>query len=168
VVKGMSTTLVSLEEYLDAEYSPDREYVDGEILERNLGKRPHSRVQAHFVRFLQNRNPKIYVWPEVRVRTSPTRVRVPDVCVTVEDPGTDIFEMPPFICIEILSPGDEISPLLEKLDEYAAMGVAHSWLVDPRLRKAFTYSNRCLQEVTTGELRAGEIFLPLAEVFDRL
>jgi Uma2 family endonuclease len=165
----MSTTLVSLEEYLNTDYSPDREYVAGQLLERNVGERPHSRVQSNFNHFLQNRNPNIYVWPEVRVRTSPTRIRIPDICVTLDDPGTDIFETPPFLCIEVLSPGDDISRTIEKLEEYAAMGVAHLWLVDTRLRKAFTYSNRCLQEVTTGELRAGkDIFIPLGEVFDRL
>ncbi len=164
----MSTTPVSLAEYLDAEYSPDREYVDGEILERNVGKRPHSRVQSNFDRFLQNRYPNIYVWPEQCVRTSPTRIRIPDICVTLEDPESDTFEAAPLICVEILSPGDDMSRTIEKLEEYAAMGVTHTWLVDTRRRKAFSYVNGCLQEITTGELRAGEMFISLREVFDRL
>ena len=41
----MSTILVSLEEYLDTAYSPDREYVDGAIVERHVGERPHSLAQ---------------------------------------------------------------------------------------------------------------------------
>ena len=34
--------LVSIDEYLDTSYSPDREYIDGLILERNVGKGKHS------------------------------------------------------------------------------------------------------------------------------
>lgn len=165
----MSTTLVSLQEYLDTDYSPDREYVDGVIVERNVGKRPHSRVQSNLDHFLQQRYPVLHVWTEQRVQTNPARVRLPDVCVTLEDPNTDVFETAPFLCVEVLSPKDNMTELLEKLEEYAAMGVPHIWVVDPRRQKAFTYSSRCLQEVTGAELSAGaEISLPLAEVFARL
>jgi Uma2 family endonuclease len=165
----MSTTLVPLEEYLDTDYSPDREYVDGVIVERFVGKRHHSRVQSNFNYFLSQRYPALFVWPELRVRTSPSRVRIPDICVTVEDPQVDVFEAPPLICVEILSPDDRTGDTLEKLGEYAAMGVPHIWVVDPRRRKAFTYSNGCLDELTGSELTAGpEISLPLSEVFARL
>jgi hypothetical protein len=34
----MSTTLVSLQEYLDTAYSPEREYMDGVIVERTWEK----------------------------------------------------------------------------------------------------------------------------------
>jgi len=39
-------TLVSVEEYLNTSYSPDCDYVDGEVLERNLGEREHSELQT--------------------------------------------------------------------------------------------------------------------------
>jgi Uma2 family endonuclease len=165
----MSTTLVPLQEYLDTNYSPDREYVDGVIVERHVGKRPHSRVQSNFDSYLTTRYPHIFVWPELRLRTAATKIRIPDVCVTLEDPGDDVFEQAPFICIEILSPDDTISDLLEKLDEYAALGVPHIWVADPRRKKAFSYSAACLEEVTGAELRAGaDVFIPLSEVFARL
>ena len=42
----MATSVLPLiEEYLKTTYRPDREYIDGEILERNVGKMgalPHS------------------------------------------------------------------------------------------------------------------------------
>ncbi len=41
-----SATQSSLAEYLDSSYRPDREYLDGEVRERNVGKREHARVQA--------------------------------------------------------------------------------------------------------------------------
>ncbi len=39
-----SETLISLNEYLNTSYSPDCEYVDGRILERNWRERDHDRI----------------------------------------------------------------------------------------------------------------------------
>ncbi len=39
-------TLISVEEYLKTSYSPDCDYVDGVVEERNLGERDHSWIQA--------------------------------------------------------------------------------------------------------------------------
>ena len=36
---------ISLQEYLDTPYRPDREYIDGEVRERNVGKWEHARLQ---------------------------------------------------------------------------------------------------------------------------
>jgi len=41
-----STTLVSVSEYLETSYRPDVDYVDGELLERNVGELDHSRLQG--------------------------------------------------------------------------------------------------------------------------
>ena len=97
--------LISLEEYLRTDYSPDREYVDGAIVERHAGERPHGIVQSNLVFAVRSRNPNLCVWPETRMRTVEGRCRVPDVSVLLIHPGTDILEEPPFIVIEILSPG---------------------------------------------------------------
>jgi Uma2 family endonuclease len=162
----MSTVQVSLAEYLDTAYSPDREYVDGVVVERNLGERPHSRTQSNFVFFFGLNYPHLFAWPEQRVRTvRDRRSRVPDLCVTLQDPGIDVFEEPPFLVVEILSKRDQMGDVLEKLDEYEAFGVAHIWLIDPRRRKAFTYGRGGLELVTGITLAAGEIQMPLEEVF---
>jgi len=166
----MNTTLVSLEEYLDTAYSPHREYVDGVVVERHVGERPHSKVQSNLTYFLRMRYPTVHVWPEQRVRTVGARWRIPDVCVTLEDPGTDVFEAAPFVCIEILSRSDNAIDLLEKLEEYGALGVPNIWVIDPQRRKAFTYEDRSLREVTSQELTSKEpsLSIPLDEVFFRL
>ena len=39
-------TLVLLEEYLSSSYSPDRQYRDGVLEERNVGDWAHARLQA--------------------------------------------------------------------------------------------------------------------------
>ena len=45
----MQAALVPVEEYLRSNYDPDREYVDGQIVERNLGEKTHGRIQGEFV-----------------------------------------------------------------------------------------------------------------------
>ena len=163
----MSTVLVSIEEYLNTSYSPDREYVDGVIVERHLGERPHSLLRKNILISLQTRYPHLFVWPEQRVCTVPgRRSRVPDICITLQDPGIDVFEAPPFITIEILSRRDEMSDVLEKLEEYTRFGVANAWLIDPRRRKAFVFQGRGLQEVEEAlETVPEQIRLPLEDVF---
>jgi Uma2 family endonuclease len=78
-----SATLITVEEYLRSSYSPDREYVDGEIVERNLGEKAHGIVQSNLIVYLGNRRKEFGIreFPEQRVPVSPTRFRVPDVIV---------------------------------------------------------------------------------------
>lgn len=41
----MSTkVLMNVDEYLHASFEPDCEYVDGEVIERNIGEIPHGDV----------------------------------------------------------------------------------------------------------------------------
>ncbi len=167
----MSTVLVSLEEYLNTAYSPDREYVDGEVVERNVGERPHSRVQQNIGFALERKYPRLFVWPEQRLRTIPRRrCRVPDICVTLEDPEVDVFVEPPLLCIEIISKKDRRSRIVAKCAEYAGFGVRHILVAHPRLKKAFVYENGELKEVEDGSLAAAEpsIHLTREDIFRRL
>ncbi len=94
---GVSTTIVvPLNEYLATSYRPDCEYLDGELLERNVGEWDHSRLQMLLSPYLSNREKQwgIIVVPEQRVQVKATRFRVPDISVLVSsahcrwsDPG---------------------------------------------------------------------------------
>src|SRR5580692_1868959 len=132
-------TLVSVEEYLNTSYSPDMEYVDGVLVEINVGDLIHSFVQGRIVHVLYQKYPEIVVLPEVRSRTSKTRYRLPDVAVTLRMPKGRIITEAPFIAIEILSEDDRVTRLIEKLKEYAAMGVPNIWVFDPRLKEMFVF-----------------------------
>lgn len=97
-------TLIPVEDYLGTSYRPDREYVDGYVLERNLGERDHSSLQMAISGHLYARRHKlgIHVFPEQRVQVKATRFRVPDICVvTGPNPQEQVFTAPPFLCIEI-------------------------------------------------------------------
>ncbi len=138
-----TTALVPLSEYLATAYRPDCDYLEGEVRERTVGERPHSLVQAYLVRIfgVNGRAWKVWVQPEQRVQIRPERFRVPDICVLRRDePFEDIVTRPPLLCIEVLSPGDSLRDLQERVDDYAAMGVPHIWTVDPAGRRAYIAS----------------------------
>ncbi len=73
-------SLVSVHEYLSTSYRPDCDYVDGVVLERNLGEYDHARLQMAVSAFyyLRRKEWGIRVVPEQRVQVSATRFRVPE------------------------------------------------------------------------------------------
>lgn len=137
-------TLVSVEEYLNTSYEgPDREYIDGRIVERNLGEKDHSWPQGELIIFFGSLRTTLrtYAFPEQRVQVKATRFRVPDVCVYIGGaPDEQIFRTPPFLVVEILSKDDRASDVQEKLDDYRDFGIPFVWVVDPRTRRGYTYS----------------------------
>jgi Uma2 family endonuclease len=162
--------LVSVEEYLRTVYRPDCDYVDGVIVERSLGEKSHAKLQQEILFYLHRRRSQwgIFVIQETRVQVSPTRFRVPDVCVIAgPEPDDEIFTEPPFLCIEILSPEDRMSRMQAKIDDYLAFGVAYVWVIDPQTRKAWVYTPDLMREVRDGVLRTDrpDIAVPLDELF---
>jgi Uma2 family endonuclease len=161
--------LVSVEEYLRTSYRPDCDYVDGEVVERNLGERKHSRTQREILYYLRDRYPKLRerLLPVQRVQVRPTRFRIPDVCITAADaPDEEIVTTAPELCIEILSPEDTVTRTMERIKEYFRMGVATCWIVDPVSREGWVAKPGVLEEATDGVLRAGGIEMPLGEVLE--
>ena len=49
-----SAAQIPVSEYLDTTYHPDREYIDGEVRERNVGKWEHARIQWLLVGWFLN------------------------------------------------------------------------------------------------------------------
>jgi Uma2 family endonuclease len=121
--------------------------------------------------FLFNRRTQwgIRVLTEQRVQVSPTRFRVPDVCVLLASASRDpIVRQAPFLCIEIVSPEDRVSRLDERLSDYFQMGVGYVWVLDPLSKPAFCYTPGEMHEVLDGILRTKnpDIEVPLSEVFE--
>jgi Uma2 family endonuclease len=165
-------TAISVEEYLRRSFDgPDREYVDGEVVERAVGDNPHSAVQTQFIEIfaeLRKRFP-LYARVELRHRVQPTRYRIPDVTVFLGGgPSEDVPSAPPYITIEIISPDDRYTDLLQKLEEYRAWGVGHIWLVDPRLRKLAVYDGTGLHDVPAFALADFAVEITPAEIFAAL
>ena len=166
-----ATHLVSVAEYLSSSYHPDREYLDGLVVERNWGEKTHSRIQRNLIVYLGYRSKAlgIEVFPEQRVQVSPTRFRVPDVTgVTGEEPRGEIFQSPPYLCIEILSADDRAQDMLEKIDDYLRFGIPYIWIVNPRNKKGYVATRAGMVEAASGMLETGEpgIAAPLAILFE--
>ena len=130
----MTTSVqISIAEYLKTHYRPDREYIDGEVVERNVGTWEHGRVQMLLGIWFGKHEEEwgVLVAAEWRARVSPTRVRIPDVTVVRTGPQTPVLEEPPLLAIEILSPDDTYSATERKCQDYTRMGVQTVWIIDP-------------------------------------
>ncbi len=161
-------TLIPVEEYLSTSYRPDREYIDGTLLERNVGEWAHSRLQTVLTAYLYEREKLgIRVVTEQRVQVAASRFRVPDICVIAGDePEEQILTTPPFICIEILSKSDRMSEMQERIEDYLSFRVPHVWVIDPRTKRAYLYTsggNR--EEKEALSTQNPEIVVPLRELF---
>jgi Uma2 family endonuclease len=163
----MATTAVTIEEYLSTSYRPDCDYVDGEVQERNLGEVDHARLQMAIAGYFYERRKEwgICALVEVRVQVSPTRFRVPDVCVLIGKPTGPILRVPPFICIEVLSPEDRLSRMSQKVSDYLRFGVPYVWILDPETHKAWRCTPGAMVEVSELRTENPTLVVPLEELF---
>jgi Uma2 family endonuclease len=164
-----TTNLISLEEYLHTIYHPDCDFVDDHIEERTLGEFDHGRLQAALAAWFINREKawNIRAVVELRTRVTPTRVRIPDVCLLRRDaPREPVTLTPPLLCIEILSPEDRLPRVLKVLDDYVTMGVPNLWILDPTDRIAYLYKDNTLKLISDRLAVPGtEIYVDLPTLF---
>src|ERR1700732_556782 len=116
-----TSVMVSVEEYLNTSDHPDCDYVDGRVVERNLGELDHSDLQTEIAVYfrLRRKQWQVHAFVEQRVQVSATLFRVPDICVLVGDfPTEQIFRTPSFLAIEVLSKKDRKREVQEKIDDY--------------------------------------------------
>ncbi|HEY5329916.1 MAG TPA: Uma2 family endonuclease [Acidobacteriaceae bacterium] len=168
-----TAALIPVGEYLDTTYSPDCDYIDGELKERNVGEEAHAEIQAILARVIGVNRKKwgVRVYTEVRVQTSDAHFRVPDVCVVESSrPRGRIIRYAPLVCIEILSPEDRVTAMMEKIDDYAQLGVTHIWVVDPAKRMGYYASADGLVRAEDHVLRVSgtSIAISLGDVFAEL
>jgi len=166
----VTTAAIPLEQYLSTSYRPDCDYSDGMIEERNAGERDHSLLQAALAAcfFARRKEFGLHVFTEQRLRLNKTRVRIPDVCVTLgPKPPEVVLVSPPFLCIEILSPEDRMNRIQQRMDDYLRFGVPHVWLIDPQSRRAWRYTTAGNFEALDGVLRTSEpeIVISLPDLF---
>jgi Uma2 family endonuclease len=165
-----SSIQVPLAEYLNTSYRPDLEYVDGELLERNVGKNEHSRLQAlltiWFGRFEDEWG--VAAFTEQRVQVSATRIRIPDVLLVPLAPHPDVLVEPPILIVEILSPDDSYAETQKRASDYLAMGVGTIWIIDPVSRTGRSCVGNSWMEDKTLRVQGTAIWVSLPELFERL
>jgi Uma2 family endonuclease len=96
------------EEYLQTSFEDgDLEYVNGELVESNLGEIDRSDVQGLICSWFWTRWTRSGFHPliSVRTRVSPTRYRLRDITVVLGQKRSGrVIAEPPFLVIEVLSP----------------------------------------------------------------
>jgi Uma2 family endonuclease len=143
----MTTTTInnkiSFEEYLryDDETNNRYEFVDGELILMTLPTGLHALI----IFFIQNallaeierlKLPWI-ILQTVGVRTSINRSRIPDLCIVTREQieryrnVSAVLETPVLLAVEIVSPESVTRDYRYKRSEYAAIGIAEYWIVDP-------------------------------------
>ena len=166
-----AATLISVEEYLHTNYDPGREYVDGEVVERNLGEGTHGRIQRKLLVYFELHAKELGIesFPEQQVQVSRTRFRIPDVTVIkLSQEQGEIFTNPPHLCIEILSRDDRMQYMLKKIDDYLNFGVPYVWIISPGDRKGYVVTSEGLFEAKSGVLETKDpaISVPLTVLFE--
>jgi Uma2 family endonuclease len=160
---------ISVQEYLTTDYSPDVEYVDGRLVDRNIGESSHGRMHAILACYLFTRRSQygIHVYMSMRVKLSSRHFRVADICVVAgPEPQEQIFTSPPFLWIEILSTEDRMSDMLSKIADLLGFGVRYIWVVDPETTRAWIYTRDGISEAREGVLRTEnpDIAVPMSEL----
>ena len=151
-------TLINLNEYMRTSYWPDCEYIDGLVVERNVGSGKHAYTQSKLVMQLtdQTAGKKLLVLPALRTQVSPTRVRIPDICVVEE--LKEVVTKAPLMCVEVFSPEDRWNRVIASVCDYQTMGVRCVWVIDPYLVRAWTFeSENPPHEVQDGILKDQEL-----------
>lgn len=164
-------TLISLEEYLDTSYSPDKEYRDGELLERNVGEKAHALLQGALVAYFHRHRKQwqIQVYPELRVRVREKWYPIPDVCVYMLPDFEERYPTrPPLLWIEILSRRDRMTQVWELAAELIGLSVPYVWIIDPNTLQSELRTAAGITQIQDKTLRlpGSPIIVPLLEVME--
>lgn len=165
------TGLVSVEEYLATDYTPNAEYEDGVVRPKTMPTYWHSLLEFAISKLIRERNPKLVAAPEQTVRIREGRYLIPDVVAQWRDDIQAPYPTRPVaLCVEILSPEDRMSAALLKCEEYHAWGVETTWIVAPESKRAWVYQKGRLPHEISGDgnLEAEGLAVPLASVFAEL
>ena len=164
---------MSVEEYLRTPFSPDVDFVDGVIEERNLGEWDHAGLQSILDRMFGAKEDDwaIFSSTELRLQTSATRFRVPDVCVIdARNEVEQIPTKPPLFCVEVKSPEDRIPQMVTRVQDFHRMGVGHVWIFNPETEEVWISTRNGVERWSGGVLSVPGTWIELdpATAFARL
>jgi Uma2 family endonuclease len=178
-----STELIDAEQFLHMPENEGAELVDGRIVEVPMGSLSswiggellflvRLYLSTHDLGWVFPQESGMAVWPN-----RPRHVRKPDLAFVRRGrlpqgrPGDGWLSVAPDLVVEVVSPGDMVEELEEKLDEYREAGIPLIWVIYPSLEKAHVLrAGRERTELTAGASLDGEDVLPgfrcsLAELF---
>ena len=147
---GTPSPCVSVDEYLNSSYHPEMEYVDGVLVERNLPTFFHAVLQVILLRHFRTFEKDLRIKVLLKLRTQiieGARYRVPDVLICqLPTRAKRVLQEVPLAVIEILSPDDRMSDILDRFRDYEGIGVAAIVQMDPERFVAHRFSGGSLIE----------------------
>jgi Uma2 family endonuclease len=162
---------ISLDQYFRTHVEGDCELVDGELRHKPMGTLDHSRVQARLRDALRRYEQagRGEAVAEMSLRMDET-VLIPDFVFS--QPGQEpdeyrVFNTPPQLCVEIISPSQSFGELYTKCLGYLRWGVPHCWIVDPVKRLAWQIGHDEVPHAIPpgGGLEAADIRVTLSELW---
>ena len=162
-------TQMPVEEYLHAGFDPECEFVDGEVLERNIGETDHAWCVTRAMFALANREKDlgVHVLPSLTIRMTSTHYRIADIALLrLDAPNEHVITHPPFACAEVLSTEDLMYRMHQKVRDYIKFGVKYVWLIDPQTRQMFEHSAEGVRQIVdTLRIQNTTVEIPLSEFF---
>ena len=156
-----------MEEYLRSSYDYDPEYVRGEVVERPMPTKKHSKAQKRLLNIFEPVEAAFGAFTifAVRSRLDHDLIRLPDFSLYLSEPEGEVPAEPPLLVVEILSPDDRLSQLMKKCAEYRRWGVKHVWVADPEDRKLMVHDTglRLVDEFTIPEFN---LTITPAQIFE--
>ncbi len=126
------------------------ERIDGCERQKPLPKQLHAFAQMFLMRQLLADLPSSFLpLPELNVLCGEDRL-VPDITVVRQGARYDDGDLaePAALAVEILSPGQTLSDLLDKAERLLRAGTPLAWVIWPERRKAWEYSLDDLKEAS--------------------
>jgi Uma2 family endonuclease len=149
------------------------ELIDGREVEKPLPKNLHAFIQTFLAAAFLARLPRRYrAATELNVLCGPDRV-VPDVTVMERSARYENGDLadPPVLAVEIMSPGQTLSDLVDRCERLHKAGTPQCWIVWPERRQAWTFtpvSFEAANENLTASLDQTVIEISLAEMWREL
>jgi Uma2 family endonuclease len=137
----------TIEEFMELPTNGKRyELVDGKLVEMGQPGDEHGRISLFLARKLADfveQNKLGLVYGPTGFTIAPRTVRAPDAAFLqasrVPPKTRGPVPVPPDLAVEVISPGDEWSAIIQKIREYQQAGVSLIWSIDPYTPCVFLY-----------------------------
>ena len=159
--------LLSLEEFRAryAQEKPYYEYWFGEAVQKTTPTWLHSILQSILGELLRRAGYR--AGSELELRIDPNWQPVPDIAGTLKTIREPYPTEPIEVVIEILSPDDRMSYILNKCRHYSRIGIPQIFVFDPESRQAWQWTNNSLEAISQMRLGNGSV-IELSSVWQQL
>jgi Uma2 family endonuclease len=165
-----NTTFLTGEELFARGDNGRVELIEGELIHMAPTGYTHGRIESKFAtilrQYVERQNLGEVFTGEVGIYThrNPDTVRGADVAYVSNERFSQVqsnsyLDVAPELIVEVLSPDDRWSAVMEKLAEYFTIGVQSVWVADPQHQHVFVYQSLTEVEQFTAndELNGGTI-----------